>query len=651
MEHKLIQGGEQYLPFARSRIKALKATGLKYASQKFEIDGVSVKVRIAGEHEYIELEGSPVKILSGVVKAGEIVVVPETEDKAEHKVLRSFRPTQNCWEFPLKKDPAKSAASFNDEKLLSKQKPSWTHPGQYTSISPSMFSGLMSKAVAVIMGRGLEVKYSYAWDKCHGVVMDASGKPWLVEISLENGVIAKKLPVDKPNKGGSVDAERVASELFGGVPSGGSFPSGGALTSALASGSVIRLASVEDMAEYFLCVPQASHIGWSFGPNGSVAYNAVVRIGEVEPGAYVGKLFRLDFILSESQKVATLSLVEQGGLTKTTYDDDGNALGAPFFFQMPGGSTSNVVARTVPAGTTGADSGGPLFVCHIDGEVEIIRSTWFDAGGGNSQIFTLGNLHQSAYAGSPYIQATPRVEIRTVYACRAAQGQKTNAYSLVLRDSYDYSIVAEFGVEDYIDPDSGTPLISTTYKFTRFRDSDYSTEAIVNNYADRDSLFLVETAPTSSFTRVYKSYITASSFSSDAEISTSGEFTSGTFPDAPDAIGTIGVVTGYTKPIGGGTELTTFTDYVYQTDEHIPERRKIYWSDGNINVVHDPDPYVSSEVPSAGIIPRYMTSPSLKNIPESNEYVYAGFKSLIFSESLNTETPLPRVRYNFIGCN
>jgi hypothetical protein len=57
MEHKLIRGGEQYLPFARSRIKALKATGLQHASQQFEIDGVSVKVRIDGEHEYISLEG------------------------------------------------------------------------------------------------------------------------------------------------------------------------------------------------------------------------------------------------------------------------------------------------------------------------------------------------------------------------------------------------------------------------------------------------------------------------------------------------------------------------------------------------------------------------------------------------------------------
>ena len=58
MEHKLILGGgEQFLPFARSRIKALRATGLRYASQQFEIDGSSVKVRIDGEHDYIRISG------------------------------------------------------------------------------------------------------------------------------------------------------------------------------------------------------------------------------------------------------------------------------------------------------------------------------------------------------------------------------------------------------------------------------------------------------------------------------------------------------------------------------------------------------------------------------------------------------------------
>ena len=57
MEHKLILGGEQYLPFARSRIKALRATGLLYAGQQFEMGDASVKVRIAGEHAYIRIEG------------------------------------------------------------------------------------------------------------------------------------------------------------------------------------------------------------------------------------------------------------------------------------------------------------------------------------------------------------------------------------------------------------------------------------------------------------------------------------------------------------------------------------------------------------------------------------------------------------------
>lgn len=57
MEHKLISGGEQYLPFARSRIKALRAAGLEYASQQFEIGGSSVKVRIEPGHEYISLSG------------------------------------------------------------------------------------------------------------------------------------------------------------------------------------------------------------------------------------------------------------------------------------------------------------------------------------------------------------------------------------------------------------------------------------------------------------------------------------------------------------------------------------------------------------------------------------------------------------------
>lgn len=74
VEHKLITGGEVYLPFARSRIKALRATGLAHASQQFEIDGCSVKVRIAPGHEYITLSGNP-----AYVSAFPSVQYPETD--------------------------------------------------------------------------------------------------------------------------------------------------------------------------------------------------------------------------------------------------------------------------------------------------------------------------------------------------------------------------------------------------------------------------------------------------------------------------------------------------------------------------------------------------------------------------------------------
>jgi hypothetical protein len=56
VEHKLIQGGEVWLPFARSRVKALKATGLLHASQQFVMpDGATVHVRISPGADYISL--------------------------------------------------------------------------------------------------------------------------------------------------------------------------------------------------------------------------------------------------------------------------------------------------------------------------------------------------------------------------------------------------------------------------------------------------------------------------------------------------------------------------------------------------------------------------------------------------------------------
>ena len=72
MEHKLIFGGQQYLPFARSRLKALRATGQAYATQRFILPDAQVKVQISGEHDYIYITGGGAALAmdSGVVDVG-----------------------------------------------------------------------------------------------------------------------------------------------------------------------------------------------------------------------------------------------------------------------------------------------------------------------------------------------------------------------------------------------------------------------------------------------------------------------------------------------------------------------------------------------------------------------------------------------------
>jgi len=70
LEHRIILGGESFLPFARSCVAKLKKLGLAHASQSFEIDGVSIKVRIEPGHEYIRIDGNPllpISMDSGIV--------------------------------------------------------------------------------------------------------------------------------------------------------------------------------------------------------------------------------------------------------------------------------------------------------------------------------------------------------------------------------------------------------------------------------------------------------------------------------------------------------------------------------------------------------------------------------------------------------
>jgi len=56
VEHLLIDGGGgEYLPFARAKVDGLRRLGLSYAEQRYEVDGVSISLRIVKEHEYIRI--------------------------------------------------------------------------------------------------------------------------------------------------------------------------------------------------------------------------------------------------------------------------------------------------------------------------------------------------------------------------------------------------------------------------------------------------------------------------------------------------------------------------------------------------------------------------------------------------------------------
>lgn len=54
IEHLSINGGgAEFVPFARSKIKGLRAAGLKYASRQYEIEGVTIRIRIVMDIEFI----------------------------------------------------------------------------------------------------------------------------------------------------------------------------------------------------------------------------------------------------------------------------------------------------------------------------------------------------------------------------------------------------------------------------------------------------------------------------------------------------------------------------------------------------------------------------------------------------------------------
>jgi len=644
VEHRLITGGYEFLPFARSRIAMLKKLGLSYADQSFEIGGVSVKVQIVPGHEYIRIDGAAVDVFSGVVK-----YLANTNTS---RLIHDFRPTANAWEWCMRRTVDEPPSSFSTDRFILKDNK--TPVSQYRVLAPSMFSGLMAKAVAILMARGIEVKYDYHWNMCHGITRDSTGNFWVVEISAVNGVLAKGLKLSKANRKSKIDAERAAYELFGGMPESNEFPSGGKLAGELERGTVVQLLSASAMFDYFNCVPHASHIGWSFGEALSVAYNAVaLNTTGVE---YEGKLFKLTFSITKESKTASMELLESGplvvqaGVEMPMRFDTSVASDAPTFAKYYWGDVPD--PETPPA---------PLFVCHINDEVEIIRLGYtrgVTSGYAYLREVAEGNLPVSGrpwyMPGSPtFAEASPYVKILRIYPSCYAAGSKLTAHSMVATEEYEFSPIGSY-------PSAGASYVQ--YRI-RSRVTEAFGEWVWHSYRSRDTVIQFD-ATESAWNECVQSYGLV--------------YTDGYDDEAAVSDGSVVIYEGSdtsiiwdwdTAPVAG-EQSVWLGDHdellpVLKFRKYPPFKIKVFWSSGVVSTCTDITPrtnvgawvYTHTDAGSDGI-PRFLEEQILASeTPDAvRQFVVALFPMTLFSDGLIDQQdapsdPHPRIQYTFIGAS
>lgn len=278
-------------------------------------------------------------IYSGAVKTGDAVTVGSV------RKIRAAKPTVNTYTGLLNSDPAKNTADFFDEEFLGHVTANAnmynTNPGG-GGVTPSMYSGLMAKAVQLIMGFGdTNIVYDFRYNRTHGITLGSDNKPWLVEISHARGFVAMPLPM-YPSAFGST-AGAAAAALFGGLPTGeffpqnaGSTPTG--FTDAVTRGDVLQIlpGAITGFSDYVAAARHGDHIGWAFSPTGRKAVNTATVVETERKGVMFDfsiNLGNMDINHSPGTPVATVSVScvrsGSGPLRRTT------SYPFPVSFSMP----------------------------------------------------------------------------------------------------------------------------------------------------------------------------------------------------------------------------------------------------------------------------------------------------------------------------
>jgi hypothetical protein len=278
----------QWLPFGRSLLRRLLATGLPVVHDTIQVlDGTRITAKVVLNERFVIIQagqGCPA-YLSGLVDI-HYLISQQPENQQQKNALHRWQPSpavaaklkyQQDWRIAQGKYPATLGdLEYRDPPSIVFSPPEgWTVSGinQTYNIKPTLYSGKMRSVVQYIIGTTQQVRYDFRFNRTHGVfvqTIEVQGQPtrtvdWLVEINKDQGVLAMLLPV--------CTAKLTADNVLNYVPLGASFPTGDKLTAALASGLVRMLAPASELSAFYAKTAFFPECGWAFSYSGHEAQN------------------------------------------------------------------------------------------------------------------------------------------------------------------------------------------------------------------------------------------------------------------------------------------------------------------------------------------------------------------------------------------
>lgn len=430
----LVPRGKELLAIAQG---IAERAGVPTYSMQEAVDDATIYVLVAGAINVIQInanstvpgtinppeesEETPLlpSFLSGVVTDGRIITKTTTDkdgNTVTYDVLDMWIPTSTT----------KKRNNLGDGILESKRlavKPDAAMDleapegvsavySQYFTPRASMWSGTMKKVVQLLMGygkmdykmlldpknpvvtsydsevksNGVRIKYDFRYTRTHGITIGDDGTLWLVEINSARGVLAMQLPLF-PNSTTSAfrskavaakDTELVAAlDTLGCLPTGESFPTGTNLTKAIAAGTVLQLATVADLSDFYKMSAYSSVCGWAFNADGTQAHNVGYYLPDTDV-FFRGGWYQLTIHIGALKKKREKNTPIADGSAKLTQRGDGYLWSGtakksylPFKYYEPliGGLLS-ATARPAGGGTV-PDCDTVIFVAFMDGDLKV----------------------------------------------------------------------------------------------------------------------------------------------------------------------------------------------------------------------------------------------------------------------------------------